>query len=216
MAHLRLLCGASATCLTSRREITVRSCKRFNPRPYESGDKYAAQTKGLSLGTAPPSIWKPHIFTMPILQDGDLHRGTCRMKKIIEPSPKATAGRSQQPRAFVNKGFTDARSNAQQKSRKASTSPVDNYGENLVKLESDFLILDVKRGRRKLSRLLSGGRKRVRVTITADLTAEWGCDDGVSIEFEGHVVGVTVDSVTPTDACGEAAASLAIFSPRKL
>lgn len=91
---------------------------------------------------------------------------------------------------------------AQHKKRHVSTTPVDKSSPNLVKIESDFLILDVKSGRRKLSRLLKDG-KRVRVTITADLTAEWGCDDGVSIEFEGHVVGVTVDSITPDMDCGE-------------
>ena len=67
-----------------------------------------------------------------------------------------------------------------------------------MKLQSDFALLDVKKGRHKLYRLLgntpSGPKpnedKKVRVTITGYIVGAWDRDDGTSREFQ-----VDVDSV---------------------
>ena len=67
-----------------------------------------------------------------------------------------------------------------------------------MKIQSDFALLDVKKGRKALFKLLgpspSGPKpnedKKVRVTITGYIVGAWGDDDGTSREFQ-----VDVDSV---------------------
>lgn len=60
------------------------------------------------------------------------------------------------------------------------------------KLQSDFAILDVKRGRFALSKYLKKhGPKTVTVTMT--LNYEVGKDDGESIEFAADVLRVEID-----------------------
>lgn len=73
-----------------------------------------------------------------------------------------------------------------------------------MKLQSDFALLDVKRGRKQLDRMvekngLSGGRthdlpKRIPVVIRGWITHRHGRDDGESQEF-----GIEVSSVEVTD-----------------
>ena len=68
-----------------------------------------------------------------------------------------------------------------------------------MKLQSDFALLDVKRGRVGLLKTCGGdhGPARIPVTITGFITGAWGHDDGDSREFQ----------VTVTKAeIGEAAA----------
>jgi hypothetical protein len=57
-----------------------------------------------------------------------------------------------------------------------------------MKVTSDFALLDVKRGRHRLAKLMPGyemlpKEKRIPVTITGFVSQRWGQDDGVSIEF---------------------------------
>ena len=65
-----------------------------------------------------------------------------------------------------------------------------------MKIESDFAIIDVKRGRKALSRLMPQGSlslaecDRIPVTIHGYIFCQHGADDGVSIEF-----GVDVERV---------------------
>ena len=63
-----------------------------------------------------------------------------------------------------------------------------------MKLQVDFALLDVKRGRAGLLKACGGPRGRVRipVTITGFVTGAWGHDDGVSREFEIDVTEATV------------------------
>ncbi len=51
-----------------------------------------------------------------------------------------------------------------------------------IEIKSDFAILDVKSGRKKLLNLLQQ-QKRVTVTIMATVDIPWGQDDGISQEF---------------------------------
>lgn len=60
------------------------------------------------------------------------------------------------------------------------------------KIDSDFALLDVKRGRVRLARRLNqekalGLSPRIPVTIRGYITDAWGGDDGTSIEFEVEV-----------------------------
>ena len=71
-------------------------------------------------------------------------------------------------------------------------------------VSSDFAILDVKRGKRALSKCMPAGsariakQDRIPVVIYGFISHQWGGDDGVSIEF-----GVDVERVVLTDPkCG--------------
>jgi hypothetical protein len=67
-----------------------------------------------------------------------------------------------------------------------------------VKLQSDFALLDVRRGRRQLDKMIErGGKghdlpKRVPVVIRGWITHRHGRDDGVSQEFGIDVAEVVV------------------------
>ena len=68
-----------------------------------------------------------------------------------------------------------------------------------MKLQSDFALLDVRRGRRQLDKLCdkAGGNdlpKRIPVVIHGWITHRHGSDDGVSQEY-----GVEVDRVEVVD-----------------
>jgi len=61
-----------------------------------------------------------------------------------------------------------------------------------MKIQSTFALLDVKRGRKKLLKILGypgnhmGGpqRKPIPVVIYGEIIGPWGHDDGISQEFE--------------------------------
>ena len=74
----------------------------------------------------------------------------------------------------------------------------------MFNLKSDFAILDVKTGRKKLSKFIKKNatsdhpdtllhEKRIPVTITGYIAAQWGGDDGTSIEFALDVESVKTD-----------------------
>lgn len=54
-------------------------------------------------------------------------------------------------------------------------------------INSDFAILDVKRGRVELARRVNKGDNRIPVTIRGYIVSQHGNDDGTSIEFEIEV-----------------------------
>jgi len=58
----------------------------------------------------------------------------------------------------------------------------------IMKIQSNFALLDVKHGRKGLEKALSKGP--IPVTITGNLTGVWGNDDGESVEFEVEVTKV--------------------------
>jgi hypothetical protein len=58
-------------------------------------------------------------------------------------------------------------------------------------LDSDYAILDVKKGRAALARRLEKGEK-VKVTIVGTIDYQSGNDDGTSIEFSVSVASVEV------------------------
>jgi len=58
-----------------------------------------------------------------------------------------------------------------------------------MKLQSDFALLDVKRGRHKLLQEVLAGHRRP-VTITGYLVAPLSADDGTSREFQVDVTEV--------------------------
>ena len=58
-----------------------------------------------------------------------------------------------------------------------------------MNLQSDFGLLDVKRGKKALANLLAKGGSVI-VTIEATITKSWGNDDGTSQEFELEVCSV--------------------------
>lgn len=72
-----------------------------------------------------------------------------------------------------------------------------------MKLESSLAILDVKKGRKKLFKLLgftpNGPRpnedNRVPVTITGFIVGAHGGDDGTSREFQVEVTGLAVTNL---------------------
>lgn len=72
-----------------------------------------------------------------------------------------------------------------------------------IKLQSDFALLDVKRGRKKLLKLIGfagsylGGPKRkpIPVIIHGEITGAWGYYDGISQEFEVIVKKVEVNDL---------------------
>lgn len=55
--------------------------------------------------------------------------------------------------------------------------------------KSNFAILDVKKGRAALAKKIAAGGK-VRVRIDMEINAQWGDDDGTSIEFSGDVLSI--------------------------
>jgi hypothetical protein len=64
-----------------------------------------------------------------------------------------------------------------------------------MKLNTDFAILDVKRGRKQLAKRVKGKTSepaRVPVLIRGFLTNVWSRDDGVSIEFQVDVTSAEV------------------------
>lgn len=56
-----------------------------------------------------------------------------------------------------------------------------------ITIASDFLILDVKSGRKALAKHIAKGGK-IRLTIDVELDTQHSGDDGVSIEFSGTVL----------------------------
>lgn len=67
-----------------------------------------------------------------------------------------------------------------------------------MKLHSDFAVLDVKHGRKALSKKMPAGSgrlpddKRIPVVIRGYISHQHGGDDGVSIEFGVDVTSVEV------------------------
>ena len=57
-------------------------------------------------------------------------------------------------------------------------------------INSEFALLDVKRGRVELARRINRGDNRIPVTIRGYITDVWGNDDGTSIEFQVDVASV--------------------------
>jgi hypothetical protein len=60
------------------------------------------------------------------------------------------------------------------------------------KIDSEFCLLDVKRGRVALAKRINqatsrGLKSRIPVTIRGYITDVWGNDDGTSIEFQVEV-----------------------------
>lgn len=60
-----------------------------------------------------------------------------------------------------------------------------------MKLQSDFALLDVKRGRARLAKEIKSG-PRIPVVIHGWIDHQWGDDDGTSIEFAVDVTKVEV------------------------
>lgn len=60
-----------------------------------------------------------------------------------------------------------------------------------MKIQSEYLLLDVKQGRRALAKKVSGGCK-IPVVIHATIDLQHGNDDGGSIEFMAKVQKVEV------------------------
>ena len=58
------------------------------------------------------------------------------------------------------------------------------------RIDSDFAILDVKRGRVDLAKRINRGDNRIPVTIRGYITNQHGNDDGTSIEFTVDVTDV--------------------------
>lgn len=52
-----------------------------------------------------------------------------------------------------------------------------------LKIDSDYLILDVKKGRNRLFRRTQGKHQPIEVLIRATIDRPFGGDDGTSIEF---------------------------------
>ena len=63
-----------------------------------------------------------------------------------------------------------------------------------VEYTSDFVLLDIKKGRRNLARLTdkSNASVRIPVTIKGFIVSRWGGDDGTSIEFEVEVTNLKI------------------------
>ena len=67
-------------------------------------------------------------------------------------------------------------------------------------ISSDFALLDVKKGRKKLFKYLGftpdgplpNEEKRIPITITGFIVGAYGDDDGVSREFQVEVTGLAV------------------------
>ncbi len=61
-----------------------------------------------------------------------------------------------------------------------------------MKLFSDFALLDIQKGRKRLGRFLKRHPEGVEVTVKGVITSPWGLDDGVSQEFEIRVKSVEI------------------------
>lgn len=65
-----------------------------------------------------------------------------------------------------------------------------------MKLQSDFALLDVKRGRKQLAKLMPNGSQRtdnvIPVIIKGYISHRHGNDDGTSIEFGVDVTSVEI------------------------
>src|SRR3546814_4043200 len=53
----------------------------------------------------------------------------------------------------------------------------------MPEIESDYLLLDVKKGRHALARFLERGHGPVKIMIEAEIEYSYAHDDGTSIEF---------------------------------
>lgn len=58
-------------------------------------------------------------------------------------------------------------------------------------LESDFAVLDIKKGRRSLLQACKRGES-TKVTITGFIEEPWGDDDGVSQEFTLNIRDISI------------------------
>lgn len=58
---------------------------------------------------------------------------------------------------------------------------------DVFQITSDFAILDVKKGRKKLAKYFADGGKPIPVMIAATIDYASGGDDGISIEFALNV-----------------------------
>jgi hypothetical protein len=63
---------------------------------------------------------------------------------------------------------------------------------NPKRLTSNFGLLDVKLGRQRLRKMIEDQKLGVPVQITGTLIGVWSADDGVSMEFEIEVSGVSL------------------------
>ena len=61
-----------------------------------------------------------------------------------------------------------------------------------MKLTSDFALLDVKQGRKALSKHFSDKKGPIPIVIHAEIVGQFGSDDGTSIEFELTVTHIEV------------------------
>jgi hypothetical protein len=65
-----------------------------------------------------------------------------------------------------------------------------------MKLQSDFALLDVKRGRKALAKLMPNGSNKtdyvIPVVIKGYISHRHGNDDGISIEFGVEVTSVEI------------------------
>jgi len=76
-----------------------------------------------------------------------------------------------------------------------------NAAPKVPAISSDFSILDVKKGRKALEKLLGirNGDYHVPVTITGFIKCAWGSDDGRSTEFAVDVTDLKVGKAEPAD-----------------
>lgn len=61
----------------------------------------------------------------------------------------------------------------------------------MTALNSEFALVDVKKGRRKLAKRVLAG-ERIPVIFRGFIVSQWSQDDGTSIEFEIEVNSATV------------------------
>jgi hypothetical protein len=74
-----------------------------------------------------------------------------------------------------------------------------------MKTTTTFAILDVKRGRKALRKLVKDHKLKIPVTIKGFITGDWSGDDSVSIEFSvdvtSHKLGKPVPQKCPCVRC---------------
>lgn len=63
-----------------------------------------------------------------------------------------------------------------------------------MKLESDFALLDVMKGRKALRKWLKKNPQGLKVTVDMVILSPWGSDDGTSIEFECNVTKLRINN----------------------
>ena len=80
-------------------------------------------------------------------------------------------------------------SNEKKKAAKKVVKPV-----KAPAITSTFAILDVKKGRKQFSKLVSGGH-RFKAKIEMVIDRQHGHDDGVSIEFSGEVTRIEIKPI---------------------